>query len=86
MPKPITIERFLKDGKVYFWPSKKDARDIVFAYLSKDFEKGKKYSEKEVNEILGKHIAVLDVAFFRRALYDSEYLDRTNDGKEYWRE
>lgn len=85
MTKPITIDRFLKEGKVYFWPSKKEARDVVFAYLSKDFEKDKKYSEKEVNEILGQNIAALDVAFFRRALYDSGYLDRTIDGREYWK-
>jgi hypothetical protein len=85
MPKTSSIEKYLKDGKVFFWPSKKEARDVVFAYLSKEFEKDKKYSERQVNEILGHYIAVLDVAFFRRALYDNGYLDRTNDGREYWR-
>ena len=52
MPKTNTIEKYLKDGNVYFWPSKKEARDVIFAYLSREFEKGKKYSERQVNEIL----------------------------------
>jgi hypothetical protein len=47
MAKTNSIEKYLKDGKVYFWPSKKEARDVVFEYLSRDFEKGKKIQKKK---------------------------------------
>lgn len=80
------LYKYLKNNKIYLWPKRKESKHILFAYLVKKFETGRKYTEKEVNEILQEHISILNVAFWRRALYDSYYLNRTRNGRKYWRE
>ena len=41
-----------------------------------------RYSEKEVNEMLGRSYE--DYALLRRLLVDYGFLDRKRDGSEYW--
>ncbi len=63
-------------------PSKQKKKYLALIYISRLFEKGIHYSEKEVNEIL------IDVYFdyvsLRRDLIDYKFMERTKDGKAYW--
>lgn len=51
--------------------------------LAQDFEPGTRYSEKQVNLILGKRYA--DTAALRRYLVDEGFLDREGGAGRYWR-
>jgi hypothetical protein len=50
--------------------------------ISKNFSKGKTYSEKEVNRILQR--VYEDYVSLRRALVEYGFIERTNDGRKYW--
>jgi len=64
--------------------SKKEKKKIVILRkVAEQFESGKQYSEPEVNAIL-KEIWE-DFATMRRYLIEYGYLDRTKDGKTYWK-
>ena len=58
--------------------------DAVLRYLVQAFELNKRYSEKKVNEVLGKYHE--DVASLRRELVGSGLMKREGGGGEYWRE
>jgi hypothetical protein len=58
-------------------------RLIVLDWLAQDLEPGRRYSEQMVNLILGKRHS--DTAALRRYLVDEGFLDRDDDGREYWR-
>ncbi len=64
--------------------SKKEKKKIVILRkVAEQFEGGKQYAEPEVNAIL-KEIWE-DFATMRRYLIEYGYLDRTKDGKTYWK-
>jgi len=46
------LKNYIKDGKVTAFPSKEKKKIIILQYIIKRFEANKKYSEKEVNEII----------------------------------
>ncbi|XMB72191.1 DUF2087 domain-containing protein [Mycoplasmatota bacterium WC30] len=70
--------------KLRQFPSKQKKKYIILSVIVKMFEKSKKYSEKEVNEIL---IEIYpDFVTLRRALIDYHFMSRTRDGKAYWLE
>ena len=50
--KKEVISHFFKYGKLTQLPTQRKKREIVLAEIAKSFEKGKKYDEKEVNEII----------------------------------
>ena len=64
------------------FPPKEKRKIIVLARIAQEFDKSKKYSEKEVNEILK---AIFDdFATIRRYLIEYGFMKRTNDGAQYW--
>ena len=67
------------------WPKKPTDKEIVINWLSKKFYFDKKYSEKEINEILKCHHCFNDVSLLRRELISRKYLNRTDDGSLYWK-
>lgn len=67
--------RFFVDGRLTSIPSKRKARAAVLMELLRNFEPGRSYQERQVNEILGRFHA--DVATLRRELIDYGYLHRT---------
>jgi hypothetical protein len=77
---------FDKDGRIKYWPNikKKDERIFVLNYLQSKFEKGKFYTEMEINEILGKWHLFNDHALLRREMYDQYFINRTKDVRRYW--
>ena len=58
---------------------------MVINWLSNKFNGEIKYSEKEVNEILGRHHSFNDSALLRRELISRKFLSRKDDGSEYWK-
>ncbi len=74
------------EGKLKQLPKKHALRNIVYEYFASFFESGRSYTESEVNEILNSLHTFRDAAFFRRELYNKEYLDRKKDCSEYWLE
>ena len=69
--------------KTFDFKKKKDEkRNLIMKTIIKQFEEGKKYTEKEVNVIL-KEIYD-DYATIRRSLVDYGFMERTSDCREYW--
>ena len=67
------------------WPQKPSVKKIVINWLSNKFNSEIKYSEKEVNEILGRHHSFNHSALLRRELISRKFLSRKDDGSEYWK-
>ena len=67
------------------WPKKPSIKKIVSNWLSNKFNGEIKYSEKEVNEIIGRHHSFNDIALLRRELISRKFLSRKDDGSEYWK-
>ena len=56
----------------------------MIEFLAMQFDKGKKYTEKEVNAILNQHHSFNDPATLRRLLFGTGIMNRTVDGRSYW--
>lgn len=70
------------DGPLSDFPKKEKRKLIILKNLIKRFDTDKKYTEKEVNEILLK--AYPDFVTLRRYLVEYGFLDRKRDGSSYW--
>jgi hypothetical protein len=71
------------DGKILAFPEKEKKLLVILDYIVKAFEPGKRYPEKEVNEILLRFNK--DTAFMRRSLVEFKLMSRHGGGGEYWR-
>ncbi len=71
------------EGRVTAFPSKRKKKLRVLLYLSRKFQPGRVYTEKEVNELLGQWHTFGDPATLRRELYDHWLIDRDQKGAEY---
>jgi aminoglycoside phosphotransferase (APT) family kinase protein len=81
------IARFMDDkGRVKTWPGKKEMKLEVLKYISEKFEKGRFYTEKEVNAIIEDWHTFGDYFLLRRGMVDYDLLSRTNSGSRYWKE
>ncbi|MCL1793262.1 MAG: DUF2087 domain-containing protein [Oscillospiraceae bacterium] len=65
-----------------FGKNKNKKRLFILETISKQFEKGKTYTDKETNAILKGIYS--DFATIRRSLVDCGFMQRTNDCKKYW--
>ncbi len=75
------LDRFVKDGRLVIIPSKRSKMLVVLDHLAQQFELGKVYAEREVNEVLeGFHD---DYAALRRYLVDEGFM--TREAGHYWR-
>lgn len=74
------------DGRLTQYPSKRPLRIIVLEKIAECFDKDRKYTEKEVNEIIRRNISFSDVELIRREMFQLRLLGRLRDGSEYWRE
>jgi len=75
-----------QNGKFSQFPGKKqkNKQHLMLEFLAEQFETGKNYTEKEVNELLNQHHSFNDPATLRRLMFGKQLLDRTLDGKRYW--
>jgi hypothetical protein len=81
-----SIQKLLdKDGILIRWPKNPDERAEVLKYLATKYETEKKYTEMEVNAILKKWHKFNDHPMLRRELINLALLERSADGREYWK-
>lgn len=77
------LDTFMKDGRIVQIPRQNAKRSVLLDLLAQEFEPGVRYSEREVNEVLGRYHA--DTAALRRYLVDEEFMERDATGDQYWR-
>ena len=70
-------------GRLKTIPAQRKKLDAILRYVVQSFEPGKRYSEKEVNDILGRFHA--DTATLRRELVGSGLMQREGGGGDYWK-
>jgi hypothetical protein len=75
------LRDFMEGDRLKAIPRQWKKREVILRYLAEQFETDRRYTEKEVNEILGRTHE--DYASLRRYLVDSLYLAR--DHEVYWR-
>jgi hypothetical protein len=77
------LRAFMEDGRLVAIPASHGKRQVILDVLAQDFEPGRRYSERQVNEILtARHP---DTAALRRYLVEDGFLDREGGGGAYWR-
>ena len=72
-----------KDGSLKTLPSQRKKLEAILRYVVKAFEPEKRYSEKQVNELLKRYHD--DTATLRRELVGFGMMQREGGGGEYWR-
>lgn len=78
-----TIKTYMDDnGALKNFPVKAKKKIIVLEEITKNFSKGKMYSEKEVNRVLKRIYE--DHVTIRRALIEYGFFDRKDDCSSYW--
>ena len=73
-----------KDGSLKTIPAQRKKLEAILRYVVKAFEANKRYSEKQVNEMLAKYHE--DTASLRRELVGYGLMKREGGGGDYWRE
>ncbi len=71
------------EGKIRQFPSQQKKFEVILRHVLKSFEIGKRYAEKEVNQILSFYSD--DTASLRRGLIEYKLMQRAGGGGEYWR-
>lgn len=78
------LKNFLdSEGRLTAYPAKRKMKNYALIYLSEKFEKGRIYTEKEINLLLNEWHTFGDPATLRRELYNHRFLDRNPSGNEY---
>ena len=72
-------------GEIVRWPKKSPDKQVVIKYLATKFKYEKKYTEKEVNDIIEKYHLFEDIALLRRELISRHMLSRHDNGSNYWK-
>lgn len=72
-----------KEGRLTAYPAKRKMKLYALVYLGGKFEKGRTYTEKEVNALLNEWHTFGDPATLRRELYNHRFINRDPYGKEY---
>lgn len=75
------MKTFVPDGKIKALPASAKKRMVILKWLVEKFEQGRKYSEKELSEIIKEYHP--DYAALRRYMVDEGLMKRA-DGI-YWR-
>jgi len=70
------------DGPLKTFAIKEKYKLVVLREIAKRFEPGRTYTEKEINQIIGK--VYNDYVTIRRYLIEYGFLDRKADGSQYW--
>jgi predicted transcriptional regulator len=73
----------LPNGRLKTLPAQRKKLEAILRYVVKSFKPGRRYSEKEVNNILSRFHD--DTASLRRELVGSGLMQREGGGGDYWR-
>ena len=71
------------DGRLLAFPVQQKKEEAILRYIVRVFEPSRRYSEKQVNEILSRFNE--DTARLRRSLVDFGLMQRQGGGGDYWR-
>jgi hypothetical protein len=71
------------DGSLKVIPAQRKKLEVILRYIVRNFEPGRRYSEKQVNKIRSRFHE--DTASLRRGLVGAKLMDREGGGGEYWR-
>ena len=78
------LETFMSpEGRLLQFPAQQKKEEAVLRYIVRTFEPGRRYSEKEVNEMLSEFHE--DTARLRRNLVVFGFMEREGGGGDYWR-
>jgi len=78
------LETFMSsEGRLLQFPAQQKKEEAVLRYVARAFEPGRRYPEREVNEILSQFHE--DTARLRRNLVVFGFMDREGGGGDYWR-
>jgi predicted transcriptional regulator len=70
------------DGQIEAFPAQRKKEEAILRYVARKFQSERRYSEKEVNEILSRFSD--DTARLRRHLVDFGFMAREGGGGSYW--
>ena len=77
------LETFMSpEGRLLQFPAQQKKEEAVLRYIARAFGPGRRYGEKEVNEILSRFHE--DTARLRRNLVVFGFMDREGGGGDYW--
>jgi biotin operon repressor len=79
----VLSDYLLPDGRLKTIPAQRKKLEAALRHIAKAFEPGKRYSEKQVNEILARFHE--DSASLRRELAGYGLLAREGGGGDYWK-
>lgn len=83
---PPELKNFVDGaGRLKQWPRKQKLQLAAMPVFAQSIPAGRHLSEREINELLNQCHTFDDAALLRRFLCDLGYLERTRDGREYWR-
>ena len=71
--------------QIVYWPKKPVDKENVIQFLATKFDTDKKYSEKEINQVIKQFHLFNDIPLLRRELISRKHLSRKDDGSEYWK-
>lgn len=81
------LERYYDaEGKLIQYPSKKPLRIAALIKIAEKIDPDRKYTEKEINEVIRSSIAFNDIELIRREMFQYKLIGRLKDGSEYWAE
>ena len=66
-------------------PAKNQKKLLAIWYLAERIPARRTFTEAEINDAIDDQTTFRDHATLRRELYNHHLLDRTNDGKTYWK-
>jgi predicted transcriptional regulator len=71
------------DGRIRAFPTQEKKFLVLVRYVLRDFQQGVRYTEKQVNAVLGNYSD--DTALLRRAFVEYRFMTREGGGGKYWR-
>ena len=79
--RPFLNER----GQLIRFPAKRRKKLLALYYLGEKLEADRTYTEAQINALLDDWTAFHDPATLRREMYNAGLLNRTPDGRSYWK-
>ena len=81
------LRPFLNEqGQLISLPAKNQKKLLAIWYLAERIPARRTFTEAEINNAIDDQTTFRDHATLRRELCNHHLLDRTNDGKTYWKE
>jgi hypothetical protein len=77
------LRLFDERGRLQRWPTKRAEQVLALWCLWMPFDGKRRYSEREVNEVINAHHAFGDHCLLRRELVGADLLTRTPGGQQY---